>query len=226
MDYVKYLLEEEKTGVFSALENLQGIAQNLLQQKNKKIHLLSSENDELREQLNKLREKFCRSQSSSGAIVKVLRIKWHNNYLRRALIAKEISLQQLKKNLMVVEEENKDKNLLNTREMTAFKVIALELEEKEKLANNYRVALETTEADKRNLLRENKELEKINFQWADNCENLKVKSHNLENTCSSQLNTIEAISRELQNKNEKVVELKHQFLDLVDSYNNLLQEIS
>jgi chromosome segregation ATPase len=226
MDNVELLLSDQKLEIFKSLDSLAKTAKDIISQKNKKIHVLDAENINLHEKLNNetkiLKKNSIRLIPTTDELYSIRK----NRKLSKALLNKEISLKNLKKNIIEIKKENDSKNIINSREMTAFKIIALELEEKEKIIKDNHILLETMENDKKNLTREKREMEKINSDLASNLEFLKTKNNNLENANITQLKTIETLSKELQSKGEKIVDLKNQFIQLLDNYNDILQRIS
>ncbi|MDR2778405.1 MAG: hypothetical protein LBB13_02790 [Rickettsiales bacterium] len=223
---VELLLSSQKLEILSSLTSLAKTTEDVISQKNKKIHLLTAENASLHEKLNgelKIAKKNSIKIITGVGELYALR---KNRKLSRDLLAKEITLRNLRKSVSEIKKENDNKNIINSREMTAFKIIALELEEKEKIIKNNQILMESMENERKNLTREKKEIEKMNSEIMSDLEFLKVKNNNLENASLTQLKTIETLSKELQNKGEKVVDLKNQFLQLLDSYNDILQRIS
>ncbi|MDR2077366.1 MAG: hypothetical protein LBP39_00160 [Rickettsiales bacterium] len=219
-------MSDQKLEIFKSLDSLAKTAKDIISQKNKKIHVLDAENINLHEKLNNetkiLKKNSIRLIPTTDELYSIRK----NRKLSKALLNKEISLKNLKKNIIEIKKENDSKNIINSREMTAFKIIALELEEKEKIIKDNHILLETMENDKKNLTREKREMEKINSDLASNLEFLKTKNNNLENANITQLKTIETLSKELQSKGEKIVDLKNQFIQLLDNYNDILQRIS
>ncbi|MDR1494986.1 MAG: hypothetical protein LBI29_03050 [Rickettsiales bacterium] len=221
MDNLKVILGEQKSVIINSLDSLFQVARDVAQQKNKKIYLLGDENSELRERIGILGKGLFRITST---IEELYHLKG-NNKLLGILLKKELTIRNLKKNIGEIRKESEEKGTISGKDMTAFKIIALELEEKEKALRDNRVLIEALENDKKNLAVEKKNMEKMNSDLTGDLEAVGQKNKGLETINLAQLGTIEALSRELQSKNEKIIELKDQFIQLLDNYNDILQKI-
>jgi hypothetical protein len=222
MDNLKNTLDEQKTVIINSLDSLSQIAREVVQQKNKKIYLLASENNDLRGKITALG----RGAAHIAAALGELRSLRGTNRLLRVLLKKESTILNLRKNIREIRKESEEKGTISGKDMTAFRIIALELEDREKMLRDSRILVESLENDRRTLALEKKNADLLNSSLTADLEASRKKNSDLESSSLTQLNTIETLSRELQGKNERVIELKDQFLRLLDSYNDILQKIS
>jgi hypothetical protein len=223
---MKVLLEDQKSQIIGSLDSLSKTAGDIVLQRNKKIQILSAENETLRNRLANepvaMRKNFLRIIST----VEELHSLRDSNGLLKTLMRRELYIKNLKKNIKEIKKETEERGTLNSKDMAAFKILALELEEKEKTLKDNRVLIDNLENDKKNLTLEKKNTEALNSGMASDLELLRKKNRDLESASLTQLNTIETLSREIQSKNEKIIELKDQFIGLLDSYNDILQQIN
>ncbi|MDR2777652.1 MAG: hypothetical protein LBB24_02700 [Rickettsiales bacterium] len=226
IDSLKTLLGDQKSLIISSLNSLSETIRDVLLQKNKKIHLLSLENGKLQDRFTSelllVRKNFLNIIS----VLEELQSSKNNNRLFKILLKKELGIRNLRKNIREIKREAEGRGTLNSRDMTAFKIIALELEEKERVIKEDKVAIEALENDRKGLVLDKKNIERLNSSMSSDLELLRKKNGDLENINMAQLNTIETLSREMQSKNEKIIELKNQFIQLLDNYNDILQKIN
>ncbi|MDR3079149.1 MAG: hypothetical protein LBU15_03865 [Rickettsiales bacterium] len=221
IDNLRVLLEEQKSVIINSLDSLATVAREVVQQKNRKIYQLGGENSGLRERLGALGKGVLRIVS----VLEELRGLRKNNKLLRVLLKKELNMENLRKNIRELRRESEEGGRISGKDMTAFKIIALELEEKEKTLRDSRTLLDSLENDKKDLMAEKRALETQNSSLVTDLEALRKRNGDLETISMAQLATIEALTREIQSKNEKVLELKEYFIQLLDNYNDILQKI-
>ena len=215
MDEIQKILRGKKGDISSSLDKLTQVVSEILTQKNNKIYDLQNRIDYLE---NTTAKQITINNTINTNELKEYRV---NNILIKKLIKKIILINKQKhtiKKLQTKQNTTLDTSI-NTKDLSAFKIIALELDEKEKII-------------KENLTTINNLTEKINKYEKENkelniaVENLKNKTDKLEEVNKLQNKTIETITDELSNKNEKVNELKEYFVDIVNDYNDILLGIN
>lgn len=222
-------LAEQKATVLDSLDRLAKTASNIIVQKNNRILELNEKNT----QLTQLNEE--KSNVISGKLVdfrgkiRELRILRKNNTLERKLLEEKQKNRELKKKVHELKEELDEqvnnRNYLDPKDMTAFKIVALELEEKEKELEDSRIIHANLEKEKENLQQKIDRIMAIKVDLESKIATLENKNRSLENLGESQRSTIETIGRELRIKNEKIIELKSYFMDILNSYNDLMQTV-
>lgn len=219
MEDLDIFLSEQKLIILNSLDKLSKTAANIIVQKNNKIISLNTENSLLNEDIKSKFKKNIKSITST----KELYLVKENNKLIKKLVRKEKKNKELKKNILEIQKEIENKSFINTKDMTAFKIVALELEEKEKIIGNNKNLISKLENDKKNLLSELEKVKSEKLELENKIGYIENKNKDIENVNNLQINTIETITKELKNKNEKIMELKNYFIEILDNFNDLLQ---
>lgn len=219
MEDLDTFLSEQKLIILNSLDKLSKTAANIIVQKNNKIISLNTENSLLNEDIKSKFKKNIKSITST----KELYLVKENNKLIKKLVRKEKKNKELKKNILEIQKEIENKSFINTKDMTAFKIVALELEEKEKIIGNNKNLISKLENDKKNLLSELEKVKSEKLELENKIGYIENKNKDIENVNNLQINTIETITKELKNKNEKIMELKNYFIEILDNFNDLLQ---
>ncbi|MDR1425425.1 MAG: hypothetical protein LBI70_00305 [Rickettsiales bacterium] len=226
MEDLKILLEEQKSLISSSLSSLAKTAEDTILQKNKKVHMLSIENGKLDSkiiaEISRIKKTFLGIISTEEELDALRKY----NKLLKTLLKKEIYIRNMKKNIHDIKKDIESRETISGKDMAAFKIIALELEEKERIIKKNMTLLGTMENEKENLAQEKKKIEMLNSNMLNDLEFLRKKNVDLENINLAQLNTIETLSKEIQGKNDRIIELKNQFIQLLDHYNDILQKVN
>ena len=218
----KFLLDE-KILIFDSLDKLLKVASGIVVQKNNKILAINNEKYLLGEQIRNLSE--IKSVKKLPSVSELISLR-KNNRLSRKLLKKELKIKKLKSDIIKIKEESESKDFIDAREMTAFKVIAKELEEKEVTIRNNSLTIEKLDKEKQ-LLSQDLENSKNNTNMLEKkLLSLENRNQELEEINSYQLTTIKTLTNELKTKNEKIMELKEYFLKILDSYNDILQKVN
>ena len=215
MDEIQKILRGKKGDISSSLDKLTQVVSEILTQKNNKIYDLQNRIDYLE---NTTAKQITINNTININELKECRV---NNILIKKLIKKIILINKQKhtiKKLQTKQNTTLDTSI-NTKDLSAFKIIALELDEKEKIIKDNLVLINNLTEKSNKYEKENKELNII-------IENLKNKADKLEEVNKLQNKTIETITDKLSNKNEKVNELKEYFVDIVNDYNDILLRIN
>ena len=215
MDEIQKILRGKKGDISSSLDKLTQVVSEILTQKNNKIYDLQNRIDYLE---NTTAKQITINNTINTNELKECRV---NNILIKKLIKKIILINKQKhtiKKLQTKQNTTLDTSI-NTKDLSAFKIIALELDEKEKIIKDNLVLIN-------NLTEKSNKYEKENRESNIVIENLKNKSDKLEEVNKLQRKTIETITDELNEKKEKINELKECFVDIVNDYNDILLEIS
>lgn len=214
MDEIQKILRGKKGDISSSLDKLTQVVSEILTQKNNKIYDLQNRIDYLE---NTTAKQITINNTINTNELKECRV---NNILIKKLIKKIILINKQKHTIKKLQTKNNTIDTsINTKDLSAFKIIALELDEKEKIIKDNLVLINNLTEKSNKYEKENKELNII-------IENLKNKADKLEEVNKLQNKTIETITDELSNKNEKVNELKEYFVDIVNDYNDILLGIS
>ena len=215
MDEIQKILRGKKGDISSSLDKLTQVVSEILTQKNNKIYDLQNRIDYLE---NTTAKQITINNTINTNELKEYRV---NNILIKKLIKKIILINKQKhtiKKLQTKQNTTLDTSI-NTKDLSAFKIIALELDEKEKIIKDNLVLIN-------NLTEKSNKYEKENKESNIVIENLKNKSDKLEEVNKLQRKTIETITDELNDKKEKINELKEYFVDIVNDYNDILLGIS
>lgn len=221
MEDLDTFLSGQKLVILNSLDKLSKTAANIIVQKNNKILSLNTKNSLLNEDI---KSKFKKNIKSITSAKELYLIKENNNLIKK-LIRKERKNKELKKNILEIQREVNNKSFINTKDMTAFKIVALELEEKEKIIGSNKILIGKLENDNKSLLSELEKVKVEKLELENRIGYLENKNKDIENVNNLQINTIETITKELQNKNEKTMELKNYFMEILDNFNDLLQMV-
>ena len=215
MDEIQKILRIKKGDISTSLDKLTQVVSEILTQKNNKIYDLQNRIDYLENTTSKqitINNTINTNELKEGRV---------NNILIKRLIKKIILINKQKhtiKKLQTKQNTTVDTSI-NTKDLSAFKIIALELDEKEKIIKENLITINDLTNKVNRYDKENKEMN-------ISIENLKNKSDKLEEVNKLQRKTIETITDELNDKKEKVNELKEYFVDIVNDYNDILLRMS
>ncbi len=233
MDSVKNLLFDKKNEINASFDSLLSTVKSIMDRKNKEIFSLKKEIEILTSKKindNNIKNKIFISK----IIFNELLISKNNNKLFKKTIKAEIKSNKVKikynDKINQIKSEyneklNSNENKINTKDMTAFKIIAMELEEKEKINKDCFTTIDKLKIENKNLKNNIEAFTKENEVLKNKIIILNEKNLNLVNLNKSQLNTIETLTKEMKNKSEKISDLKNYFLEILDNYNNIIQEM-
>lgn len=223
MEELDEFLSDKRKLIFDSLDRLSKIASDIIIQKNNKILKINNEKHILDEQIKNLEgTRIIGKLPSIGELISIRK----NNKLFKKLLKKELKIKKLKSDIIKIKEESESKDFIDTREMTAFKVIARELEEKENIVRNNSLTIEKLDREKQSLLQELETSKSNENTLEKKLLNLEHRNQELEDINNYQLSTIKTLTNDLKIKNEKIIELKEYFLQILDSYNDILQKVS
>ncbi len=223
MEELEEFLSDKRKLIFDSLDRLSKIASDIIIQKNNKILKINNEKHILDEQIKNLEgARIIGKLPSIGELISIRK----NNKLFKKLLKKELKIKKLKSDIIKIKEESESKDFIDTREMTAFKVIARELEEKENIVRNNSLTIEKLDREKQSLLQELETSKSNENTLEKKLLNLEHRNQELEDINNYQLSTIKTLTNDLKIKNEKIIELKEYFLQILDSYNDILQKVS
>ncbi len=223
MEELDEFLSDKRKLIFDSLDRLSKIASDIIIQKNNKILKINNEKHILDEQIKNLEGiRIIGKLPSIGELISIRK----NNKLFKKLLKKELKIKKLKSDIIKIKEESESKDFIDTREMTAFKVIARELEEKENIVRNNSLTIEKLDREKQSLLQELETSKSNENTLEKKLLNLEHRNQELEDINNYQLSTIKTLTNDLKIKNEKIIELKEYFLQILDSYNDILQKVS
>lgn len=223
MEELDEFLSDKRKLIFDSLDRLSKIASDIIIQKNNKILKINNEKHILDEQIKNLEgARIIGKLPSIGELISIRK----NNKLFKKLLKKELKIKKLKSDIIKIKEESESKDFIDTREMTAFKVIARELEEKENIVRNNSLTIEKLDREKQSLLQELETSKSNENTLEKKLLNLEHRNQELEDINNYQLSTIKTLTNDLKIKNEKIIELKEYFLQILDSYNDILQKVS
>lgn len=148
-----------------------------------------------------------------------------NNCFLKKILKKEIIIKKQRKEIMNLKTETSQKSIIDTKDMTAFKLVAIELDEKEKVIKNNIMNINNLEKEIENLnnIISNYERKIEDFELKVKKvedENIKLQEYN-----NLQQKTIETITTELNNKKNKIEELRDYYMDILNDYNDILLRI-
>jgi chromosome segregation ATPase len=228
MEEFKNFLLLKKAEVDEVTGGLLSTVSGLIMQKNNKIILLNDKISELEkknEEQNKAIDNNLFKKVIKLSSADLLKIKVNNKLLKK-ILKKELKIKNLKKIIIKLQKKNSKTNVINTKEMSAFKLIAIELDDKEKIIKENKIKINNLESEKDNL---NKNIN-LYLSEIDDLKNkillLDRENKQLTNTNNSQLQTIGTLTEELQNKNKKIMDLKDSFIEILDSYNDILEQVN
>lgn len=214
MDEIREILKTKKGDISGSLDKLVQSVSDILTQKNNKIYDLQNRVDYL--------ENTTTKQITINNTININELKEGriNNILIRKIIKKTIVINKQKHTIKKLQTKNNTIDTsINTKDLSAFKIIALELDEKEKIIKDNLTTINNLTEKFNKYEKENRELNII-------VENLKNKADKLEEANKLQNKTIETITDELDDKKDKINELKEYFVDIMNDYNDILLRIS
>ncbi len=220
MDSVKNLLFDKRNEINTLFDKLLSVVKDIIDRKNKQIFLLKKEIDTLNAKKindNNLKNKINIFKITTG---KMYIFKNNNKLLKKAIEAEirsnEVKIEYNKKiNQIKTEYDEKltnDENKINTKDMTAFKIIAMELEEKEKINKNCFITIDELKNENKNLKNNVELFSKENKFLKNRIGVLDNKNLSLLNLTKTQANKIENLTKEAKDKDKKISKLKNYFL--------------
>ena len=209
MDNLKNLIIDRKKDISSCLDLFMVDVKKIIEEKNNKIIALNS--------LPKIKPILF------SDIDVLLDLKTYNVTLKK-IVKNIIKLKKENKKLKASVLESSEKNIIDTKNMTAFKIIALDLEEKEKLIKNKDDYIKECEYKITKLEENISILSSNNEDLKAEIEILNKKNDDLNSLNSLQTKTIETLKNELKNKSEKIDDLKENFMEILNKYNDILIE--
>ena len=96
----------------------------------------------------------------------------------------------------------------------------------ENIVRNNSLTIEKLDREKQSLLQELETSKSNENTLEKKLLNLEHRNQELEDINNYQLSTIKTLTNDLKIKNEKIIELKEYFLQILDSYNDILQKVS
>ena len=209
MNNLKNLIADKKKDISSCLDLFMLDVKKAIEEKNNKIIALNS------------LPKFKIILFSNIDILIELK---NNNKTFKKIINNIIKIKKENKKLKNSILENSEKNIIDTKNMTAFKIIALDLEEKEKLIKKKDDYIKECEYKITKLEENISILNSNNGDLKKEIETLNKKNNDLNNINTLQTRTIETLQNELKSKNEKIDDLKEGFMTILNKYNDILIE--
>ena len=209
MNNLKNLIADKKKDISSCLDLFMLDVKKAIEEKNNKIIALNS------------LPKFKIILFSNIDILIELK---NNNKTFKKIINNIIKIKKENKKLKNSILENSEKNIIDTKNMTAFKIIALDLEEKEKLIKKKDDYIKECEYKITKLEENISILNGNNGDLKKEIETLNKKNNDLNNINTLQSRTIETLQNELKSKNEKIDDLKEGFMTILNKYNDILIE--
>lgn len=209
MNNLKNLIADKKKDISSCLDLFMLDVKKAIEEKNNKIIALNS------------LPKFKIILFSNIDILIELK---NNNKTFKKIINNIIKIKKENKKLKNSILENSEKNIIDTKNMTAFKIIALDLEEKEKLIKKKDDYIKECEYKITKLEENISILNSNNGDLKKEIETLNKKNNDLNNINTLQTRTIETLQNELKSKNEKIDDLKEGFMIILNKYNDILIE--
>lgn len=221
MDNFKSLLFNKKNEINNSLEMFLSIVKEIISKKNNEILSLKKNINKIDEnkKINVFNKKLLK-QLIKVNIDKLQDNKSNNKYLKK-IIKKELKIKNLNKTIKNIQNQG----FINPKNMEAFKIVAIELEEKEKIINSNKSIINNLELENKNL---NNKIN-LNIKEFENfrkkIDYLNNENTNLNDYNKLQSNTIETLTKELQNKNSKIKDLKNYFIEILDNYNDIIQQV-
>ena len=212
MDSVKNLLSVKRKEIATSLDVVVVFFKELLKKKDDKINALLEENRSIKKYKGGVKNLLN---------VGELRIFKKNNKLLKKNLKKEIKIKKQKEEIEKLKVDL-TKNIINPKDTYAFNIIALELDEKEKIIEQNKKDMDLLHNNAEKMKTDIFNLTKKNEELLKNLENIKIKNEKLEESNNLQLKTIEALTLELNDKKGKINELKTDFIDILNDYNDIL----
>lgn len=208
MDDIKKILLEKKQEINISLDSFMNDVKKNIENKNEKI----------KETSNKSKIVLFFDFDSIKEVRK-------NNKLLKKSLKIILDLKKQNKKLKKTINNNSDKNSINTKDMTAFKLIAIELEEKEKELTKYLEIIKEKENTIKILEQNIFDLNNKINNMEKNIENLKIENQEFSKINEIQTKTINVLELDVKNKNKAIGDLKESFIKLLDKYNDILIEV-
>lgn len=208
MDDIKKILLEKKQEINISLDSFINDVKKNIDNKNKKIQELAN-----------------KPKIFIFYDIESLRDCKKNNTLLKLFLKNILKLKKDNKKLKRAISDNSNKSTINTKDMSAFRLIALELEEKEKILKENSISI--IEKDEKITTLEN-EITLLNNTLNKTKEEINVLTLNnkeLNRINDLQLQTITKLENEIKDKVNSVGELKESFLKLMEKYNDILVEV-
>lgn len=208
MDDIKKILLEKKQEINISLDSFINDVKKNIDNKNKKIQELAN-----------------KPKIFIFYDIESLRDCKKNNTLLKLFLKNILKLKKDNKKLKRAISDNSNKSTINTKDMSAFRLIALELEEKEKILKENSISI--IEKDEKITTLEN-EIILLNNTLNKTKEEINVLTLNnkeLNRINDLQLQTITKLENEIKDKVNSVGELKESFLKLMEKYNDILVEV-
>ena len=243
MDNIKKILLESEKNINNSLDSLIIEIKNNIENKNKKLQELASKpklfifydrgclkrlkkyNLLLKNNLIKNNPKNKKCKIVLLYDIEALKDFKKNNKLFKMFLKNILKLKKDNKKLKKTISNNSNKSTINTKDMSAFKLIALELEEKEKMLKESSIAIMEKDEKITNLENEiiilNTDLNKIEEEISV----LTLNNKELSRINDLQLKTITKLETEIKDKVNGISELKESFLKLMEKYNDILVEV-
>ncbi|MBR2141262.1 MAG: hypothetical protein IJ853_02800 [Rickettsiales bacterium] len=216
MDNIKVLLSSKRQEISNSIDVLVKFFKSVVREKDDKINVLLEENKSLRRAKNKVKKTINVGELKADKL---------NNRLLKKIIKKEIKISKQKNEIKKLQTETTEKNTIDTKNMTAFKVVALELEEKEKIIENNNSDIAMLRGKISELTTNIDDFTKKNEELINTVKILEEKNKKLDEVNNSQLKTIETITAELDDKKNKINVLKTSFIDILNDYNDILLRV-
>lgn len=208
MDDIKKILLEKKQEINISLDSFMNDVKKNIENKNEKI----------KETSNRSRIVLFFDFDSIKEVRK-------NNKLLKKSLKIILDLKKQNKKLKKTINNNSDKNSINTKDMTAFKLIAIELEEKEKELTKYLETIKEKENTIKILEQNIFDLNNKIDNMEKNIENIKIENQEFSKINEIQTKTINVLELDVKNKNKAIGDLKESFIKLLDKYNDILIEV-
>ncbi|MDR0572077.1 MAG: hypothetical protein LBG48_04470 [Rickettsiales bacterium] len=246
--------EQKEIGV--CLERLFGRTKEIVVARNNKIQNLIKQNEILTEErdkaLSKKNKTKIRILGSKHYFIRYVKGLKKVNTLLKFYLKQQILLKDENKNLVKNDQLEAFKIVINDLEYKKDKIKeqALVIEQLQKNENDLKISLKNIQEEKSILQTQNtKNLELLSEKDVEinvlreqnkNFELLKVKYSDMENAVFQfkisneekdrdilrQNNTVETMIQELKEKNLKIVEIKNNFFEIFDEFNDILQRIN
>ena len=208
MDDIKKILLEKKQEINISLDSFMNDVKKNIENKNEKIKETSN-----------------RSRIVLFFDFDFIKEVRKNNKLLKKSLKIILDLKKQNKKLKKTINNNSDKNSINTKDMTAFKLIAIELEEKEKELTKYLETIKEKENTIKILEQNIFDLNNKIDNMEKNIENIKIENQEFSKINEIQTKTINVLELDVKNKNKAIGDLKESFIKLLDKYNDILIEV-
>ena len=243
MDNIKKILFESEENIVNSLDSLMLEVKDNIENKNRKIQELANKPKlfifhdknylkELKKYNLLLKYNLVKNNPKNKKCkivllydIESLKDFRKNNKLFKLLIKNILKIKKDNRKLKKAISDNSNKSTINTKDMSAFKLIALELEEKEKMLKESSMALIEKDDKIANLENEivslNNNLNKLN----EEINVLSLNNKELSRINDLQIKTITKLENDIKDKVNNINELKEYFLKLMEKYNDILVEV-